>query len=555
MANFNGIIFNEIPMPDFVKVIHIEHSVLPSISQNLLTVGGKAGAYDFGNNMGTREIAVDVTIVLQEENTLPEKLEQLAEWLYYDEAKELILGDNPNRYYIAKFTGDSNIKESFLIGEGTITFTCTDPFIFGGEIEHQLPEDTTAGYELYNAGTSETYPKMEFEITEDLTSFAVVAGEDFIDFGTPFTVDTSESALVDAGGYVLRDQLTSLTGWTVAPNVHSGTVTGAMEVFGGNRFRQAGLDYGTGTGWHGASVIKQFSQGVQDFEANLYFRINAHSTVNHIGTILLKTNLSMRTGTSTKYPIKKVGKTGETYTVLSKTGWGWYKLSNGLYCSGSSNYSTFTAENVDADKLGKVMFDIKDTNGMTIARMMTHDASSRSRSLQSWVQLVDGSKTKTLIKKTIPQQWHDATCYYSISRKSNVWSVKLYFWNGERYSPHYDVKWVDSSQDYIRKADRLQMSVQAYSTYPAVYMELRDVYVKTLDTVAQSNELPLILRAGDVLSIDNERGDIRLNNRPFYQYLNPSSTFIKLRKGSNGISVIPDNSYTNAVVSYTERHL
>lgn len=555
MANFDSIYFNEIRMPDFVKVINIEHSILPPVSQNLLTVGGKAGAYDFGNNMGTREINIDIVIVMDEPNTLPEKLELLAEWLYYDEPKELILGDNPNRYYVAKFTGDSNVKESFLIGEGTLTFLCSDPYIKGAEIVHQVPTDLTDVYELVNEGTAETFPKMTFTIAKDLTGFTIASGDEFIDFGSPYTVDTSESDVVNYGGYVMREQMTTLSGWTTAPNVYGGAVTGTFEVFGGHAFRQAGLDYGTGSGWHGASMLKNFSQDVQSFQADMYFRINAHSKVGYIGTIKMKVDTKLRSGASTRFAVKKIAKKDQTFTVLSKTSSGYYKLSNGLYCPASPAYSTFTPENVDANKLGKLLFEIKDTNGSPLVRLMMYDATARSRSLMSEVVLVSGTKTKTLAKRTIPSAWHDCRGYYHIVRNGRAWSLKLYFWNGQRYSLHYYVKWLDSKKDYYRQARTVQVATQAYSTYEPVYMEVRDVFVKTLDSSWQPNKIPLIMRAGDVLEVDNETGAILLNNRPFYQYLNPTSTFIKLDKGSNGIAFLPADGYSDATISYTERYL
>jgi predicted phage tail component-like protein len=556
MANFAGIYFNEIPMPDFVKVLHIEHSILPPISQNLLTVGGKAGAYDFGNNIGTREISIDIAIVLDEENTLPQKLEELSAWLLYDEPKELILGDNPNRYYLAKFTGDSNIKESFLVGEGTLTFLCTEPYIYGLEREILIPTDY-AGEELeiVNTGNAETFPRMRFEITRDVTNFSIVSGDEFIDFGSPYTVDTTEDDVVDAGGYVLRDLLVSTNGWTQAPSVTGGTVTGTFEVYNGNCFRQAGLDYGTGSSWHGASMVKQFSQPVQDFEANLFFMINTHAVAGYIGTITLKTDLAMRSGASTRYPVKKTGKKNEVYKVLSKASNGWYRLENGLYCSNSSAYSTFTPENVGANKLGKILFTILDENGSPMVLAHMQDATANYRSLQSEVKVVKGASSYTIVRKNIPSQWHHCYGKYVIKRRKNVWEVSLYIWVGNRWSRHYYVKWTDSKKTYMNKASKIQLATLAFSNYPAVYMEIRDVVVKTLDNVIENNKIPLILRAGDVLEIDNETGAILKNDRPFYEYLNPSSTFIKLQKGVNGLVISPADAFTNGSISYTERTL
>ncbi|MEH7117217.1 distal tail protein Dit [Neobacillus vireti] len=556
MANFTGIIFNEIPMPDFVKVKGISHSILPPISQNLLTVGGKAGSYDFGNTIGNREITIDIMIVAPEENIMPQLLEQLSAWLYYDEPKELILGDNPNRYYIAKFTGDSNIKESFLVGEGTLTFLCTEPHIFGAEKEIKIPPSYTGDeLQILNEGTADTFPQIYLKATKSITNLSIVAGDEYLDFGTPFSVDLTEDDKDDVNGYVLKDQMITTNGWTQASSVYGGTVTGSFEIYGGHCFRQSGLDYGSGSGWHGASLIKTFSENVKDFEAQLYYRINAYAKVGYIGTITLKVDLNQRSGPSTKYPVKKVGKKGETYKVVSKASNGWYKLDNGYYSSNNSAYSTYTAEAVEANKLGKVLFSILDSNGSPMVHAWVGDTTASYRSLTSEVRLVKGSSYKVIDSRTIPTAWHDNTGYWNIKRTGKLWEVSLYFWNGERYSRHFYIKWTDSAGTYQNMAGRLQVATLAYGTNPATYMELRDAYVINKDKAVNGTKIPLIMRAGDELYIDNETGAILLNDRPFYQYLNPSSTFIKFENGYNGLVISPADAFTEGVITFRERTL
>jgi len=557
MATFSGIIFNEIQMPDFVRVTSIEHSILPVVSQTTLSVGGKAGAYDYGNVVGTREIAVNISIVAPEENVLPQLLEQLSNWLYYTEAKELILGDNPNRYYLAKFTGDSTFKESFLVGEGTITFLCTDPYIYGFEREYLIPADY-AGDELQltNTGNAETFPKMSFEITKDVYNFTVVSGEEYVDLGTPFSVDDTAN-LVDEGGYVIKDYLKSLNGWSVAPSVRGGTITGSMEVFGNVEFRQTGLDYSTGSGWHGASVIKPLSQEVTDFETEHYFRINTDATSRYIGTVTLKTDLNMRTGGSTRYKSKGMAKKGQTYNVLSKASTGWYKLENGYYISGYHAYSTFTKETYKADKMGKAMYILADSASNPVMVATVSDSNAKARSLVAQVDLVYGSTVKTIVKLSVPSKYNDLDGYWKIKRRKKVWYVELYVEiDDDKYRRILSKKYADSKGTFNRKVSKAQVAVQAYSTNPACYMALKDVRVKTLDNISNnSNKVPLILRAGDVLEIDNETGAILKNGIPFYQYLNPSSSFIKLQSGENGLIVSPYDAFTNGSISYTERTL
>ncbi|WP_407708524.1 distal tail protein Dit [Bacillus altitudinis] len=557
MAEFQGIYFNERPIPDFVKVRAINHSILPTINQNTITVDGKAGAYDFGNTIGTREISVDISIIAPEPNVLPFLLEELSDWLYYDEEKELILGDNPNRFYKAKFTGDSNIKESFLVGEGTLSFTCSDPYIYGLEREFLIPETYTGEIlELTNTGRSETYPQMSFEMTQDVTNFTVVAGDDFIDLGTPFGVDDDINSKVDAGGWVLKDYLKSLNGWTVPASQPNGIITGAMEVYSNVEVRQSGLDYGTGSAWHGASIVKPLAQSVTDFEAQYTFRIDTDASVRFAGKVVPKGNLAMRTGASSKYRSKGLAMQGKTYNVLKRASNGWFKLENGYYIPGSSSLVTFTPETYKVDKMGRNQFMLNDSNGFPLFVASVRDATAKARTLTAEVKLINGSKSKIIISKPISSKHNNLDGYWVVKRSKNVWQVSLYD-DDEKggYTRILYARWADSSEIYKRAVSQAQIGVMAYKTNPATYMACKDIRVKSLDKQIKSTDIPLILRAGDVLTIDNETGAILKNGQPFYEYLNPASTFIKLRSGESGIVVSPYDAFVNGSISYTERTL
>jgi predicted phage tail component-like protein len=484
MAKFEGIVFNEILMPDFVRVLSIEHSILPPVSQNLLTISGKHGAYDYGNEIGVREIAIDIAIVMAEENTLPQYLEQLAEWLYYDEAKKLVLGDDINKYYLAKFTGDSNIQESFLVGEGTLTFVCTNPYKHGLEREFLIPETYGNGSEPFNVlntGNAVTEPKMTFEIVKDITSFTVVADDEFIDIGTPMTVDDSRT-IASHGKYAMYDQLTSTTGWTTSASVHSGTVFGTFEVYGNHAFRQSGLDFGENlTGWHGATMQKVMDFAVQDFDAVWYFRIDTSK-----------------------------------------------------------------------EQLGRMHMSLLAEDGTELFMVQMYDAHANNSSLRFsarsfGIENIIGSEATFTNNTSIDG-------YVKLKRQGSIMYVDVYEKVSGAYKKLHSQRFMDTSGG--KKVGQVKLHTGAYGSYAPAYMEQRDVVITNLDKASLNiNTVPLIAVAGDVLEIDNSTGAILKNGVPFYQYLNPSSSFIKLEKGANGISISPADCFNNGVISYTEKSL
>jgi hypothetical protein len=86
-------------------------------------------------------------------------------------------------------------------------------------------------------------------------------------------------------------------------------------------------------------------------------------------------------------------------------------------------------------------------------------------------------------------------------------------------------------------------------------MELAAVHIVTRDVVPNVTSTPIVLRVGDILEIDNSTGAILKNEQPFYEFINPASTFIKLQKGENGLVIKPANAFKNGLITFEERSL
>jgi len=557
MASFGGITFNSIPMPYFVKVKGIKHRILPTVSQNLLTVGGRAGSYDYGNTIGNREIDIDIQIVTPEPNVLPAYLKILAEWLYFKDARELILGDNPSKFYMAKISGDTDITEDFVVGEGTLKFVCTDPFIYGASKFIAL-DSTYDGsvVEIENDGTADAESIMEFTMNQDVTAFSIISGDEVIDFGTPFTVDDSEDQIVDYRGYVLNDTLNNLSGWSTAPSITGGSVTGTFEVYGGHCFRQAEQDYGSGTAWHGASMIKSLSHSVTDFSSKFSFRLNNMSTTNIFGTIVVSANTLniMAQPDRTSRLISKAPR-GTQFTVTAAEGW-WYRLSNGYYCLSDPALSVFTPNPTTSNMLGKVMFFLLDNNGLPVVELSYADPTARMSAIAVDITLINGS-TRKKIGSSIISNYSNSIGFFLVERIGRVWTVGLGlndFYNKTSVS---QIVYVDWDDQFTQDINRVQIATLAWTTYPAPYMELWDVSVISEETPLQpdNGDIPVILRQGDLLRINNKTGAITKNGLPFYEFLNPASTLIKFPKGKSGLVLYPHDCFSAGSIEYVERDL
>ncbi|MCD4839763.1 phage tail family protein [Neobacillus sedimentimangrovi] len=275
--------FNNIPIPTFVKVNDIQVSALPPVSQKTMKVSGKAGSYDFGNEIGERRIEVAVSIIANSPSDLEDKTREFAEWLYYDEAKEFVILDEPDKYYMAKVTGESDINKVLKVGQGTITFICTDPYAYGYEKTFDLIPREGEEINFENTGGTTTYPTIRVVFSDPTTEFAIVSGDEYLKFGKP--VDLENQTPKDNKPLILWDEMHSLTGWTAASSVDGGIIQGSFST-NGYAFSQAGADFGSNpNGWHGAAAVKGLSKQIQDFTVQAMFGFVSGWDYGQVGRI------------------------------------------------------------------------------------------------------------------------------------------------------------------------------------------------------------------------------------------------------------------------------
>jgi predicted phage tail component-like protein len=120
-----------------------------------------------GNEVGSREIEITITLMGLSQVDLNTKIRLLSEFLIYDTDQELIFSDEPTLKYFARFNQEStNLEEIAYMGEGVLKFTCFDPFAYR-TTENSVSvvsKDTT----VTNNGSMKAYPW--FDIFPNATS-------------------------------------------------------------------------------------------------------------------------------------------------------------------------------------------------------------------------------------------------------------------------------------------------------------------------------------------------------------------------------------------------
>jgi predicted phage tail component-like protein len=237
--------------------------LLPPVTQSTLRVPGRPGAYDFGNTLGERNIEIKYVILADSPEDLRVKARDFAKWVYTRTPRKLYILSEPDKYFWAKVSGESDLNELFRVGEGSFTFYCSDPFAYKDETPIDFNPTTTDPITIRNDGFFSSYPRLEFEFTQASTEFAVIANDEYLYFGQPAPVELPAPERKRI--LVLNDDCSSITNWANATGVDGGIVTGAIESTG-NYFRQTNYDYGTGSDWHGGSIVRSLGgQQLQDF--------------------------------------------------------------------------------------------------------------------------------------------------------------------------------------------------------------------------------------------------------------------------------------------------
>lgn len=118
---------------DFISFINkVKRPYLPPLTVPSFSVPNRAGAYSQRKNIiDVRTIEVDVTLFASNDSDLRTMVRNLTAFLVYTSDQELIFSDELNRKYWARFDNSkTDLEELAYMGEGTLSFTCFDPFAY-----------------------------------------------------------------------------------------------------------------------------------------------------------------------------------------------------------------------------------------------------------------------------------------------------------------------------------------------------------------------------------------------------------------------------------------
>lgn len=121
--------FNNVELPEFIRVVGRTISVLPPVSVVSTKLPNAVGQRFNRVELEPREYNFEIKVVPVEGCNLDEQMDQFQKWLIGNDFQPspLVFKEQPNRYMNAVVTGNTDITDLFVAGEGAFTLRADNP--------------------------------------------------------------------------------------------------------------------------------------------------------------------------------------------------------------------------------------------------------------------------------------------------------------------------------------------------------------------------------------------------------------------------------------------
>ncbi|KAB2328924.1 hypothetical protein F7731_23510 [Cytobacillus depressus] len=483
--------FKETSSQAYFVVEKVYRSLLPPVDNDLVEVPGRPGAYHRKTKLGVLEFNFQIRIRQKNVRALNDAKRTIAEWLYSENPEKLVLEKEPDKYYLAKLDGNTDLEEIVKIGKGTLKFICPDPIAFDQyEVLAPIPLGTEAA-NINVDGTYKTFPVVRATFKKDTTVFlyATENENEQVFLGKPVDVDTETA--VPLFTRVLYERFESLPNWQVSTTgVEYGTATGSMRIENVGTGYVTYEDIGTGVNWHGPSRKRSLPEPLDNWKIDFFPRF--------------KTNVA-----------KELGRI-ELYLL-----------------------------DVNSEIIGKMYIGDRYNASMLV------DTKIRIGSDVNGVNILQGSGDKPGVWNDFTGQMQ----FIKTGSRFQAYIGIINYKTGQHHTRKYEkfvdsknqfTKKLAQVQIYIAGYGTAPIPVRE-----RMFIDHLDVYKQN---IIQKNQVEYIARADDVIEIDHYTKEITKNGMPFKKYLNPVSNLFSLKPGSNAIGFQPSD-VADVEVSYRSRWL
>lgn len=331
---------------------------------------------------------------------------------------------------------------------------------------------------LINEGTVETFPIFRAHVLEPVTNVDIFRDEDYMRVGQPHEVIDTPK---EAETLIFEDNLATLTGWSQALYVDNGHISGEIEIWDNQSFtpRLFGQVIEYGV-WQGPSLKKTLPEDVQDFKMEARVELlNKQGTTGMIEIYLLDASNNI------------VGKVGIE---------DWFETTI------QTRFKAKAGDALDGDWIG--------------------DGSFIANPSSAW----DDFKGVIRLERE-GRNWYAYAALVSDIDGKHTWQ------KGSKRNVHF----YDSQGKYLNKISQIQISFRMFPESDPCPMYVHGVKVWRKNTITVE-EIPYIGLPGDVIEIDHQINEIRVNGESRIDLKDFGATFFSLKKGDNPIYFMPENA-------------
>jgi predicted phage tail component-like protein len=544
-------------LSEYFYIQKVNRSILPPREISLLNIPARHGAYFTGARYGVRKIDIELTVLAKTPTQYMETLRALAAGLDVKEPSELVISDEPDKFYYAILSGDTDMtNELMTLGRGTFSFLCPDPFAYSTESKIITP---TANMFLFdNQGTTATFPKFTVNFQNEATFVSLTSPDGVILIGNPYE---EEQIVLPKTQYKLNDNMQSTSGWVNAGAVlDEGRLnTGSVIVKDGVGIGASSYGSGLPTIWHGPAIRKDLSDLVKDFTVKVRMDFSSqdgnssldgdqkgrleiylfNQSGGKIGKLVMRDSYK-----NYEFNIPEIYIGNSTFLQSEPKAPAGHKVTQ-------RKYTTHTV------KKGETWASIAKKYKMlpevlaSLNQMRMKDALKVGKRLKVY----DGIKQKIVYPEHVGS-YNDFYGEFTLSRVGTKWYAEVSRLDDGKKKNTIKKTYYDNEGKFTTaNLSYIVIHFSQRGSDPVVQkMQVTDVKVlkHNVDTTI---DVPVLFEAGDELEVDLSDSSVYLNGDPFMNEVDVASTFFPISEGKTQVLVSSDDTTATFQAEFTERFL
>ena len=604
--------FNNVSLSNYCKVLNVKRDILPERKNFSKDIPTLHGSLFTGFQYGERTITLEVGIVAENKLDYMNKVRELAAILNVATPSILSIDDEPDKYYYAIPTGTSNLDRLYKTATAEISFLCNDPFAYSKTMKVYSP-DSKGIFTIDNDGSGESNPIIEVDFNNPACFFQATNPQGrTILVGQP--KQASLSTVADSK-YILQDECNNANNFLpLASNLvdSDDKLTGSLSV-GINGSCITCSDYGEPQDgyWCGGALKRSLDENVEEFEVqvDVFFSSTGKNYVvpqpppptpsnptppaPNYGTYKVVNcgGLWINQDPNTSRPLYPMAPGTLIYPTEISNGWakhthsnkwntftGWSSMKYLQKVSDSRSTREAQPRGEYAEyQVGKLEIYGYDQNGAKLFKMLIMDNNSLYERVEPMLDIANDRILRdtsncpearkdgngNMMASGVFGDWNDFKGNFIIRREKNA--NNQYVWSGSinKIENGTIVKSMRTQNSLINnnyptgKLSYLGIFVSRLGHFePMAIAGVERISVKKINmNTNNTNTNKEIFQKGDHLQIDNKKGLVTLNDKPFLNCVDIGSDFFSVPSGISQFMFKTDDNEASVCCGIQERYL